>query len=329
MTIRINIYYPNLYVKGSDTWYIELLRDRLQEKDIEANLINDLSKQDRSIPTMIEYLPQIVKEIPNDRSYIIDVLAAPSNSRMFVEMKAMIKSPRKLVSNIKFALKNPEYASTITKRAGVLDFKELQNNNLLLVRDHHVAKTIGITKYEIAQIPNPKAKKLLDKSNKDEIHIGTVGFATRNKNNDLIAEMAQRLGIKATIIATISRENKIGTDGMSNIAKELDKYKSDKIKIITQPLSDEEIEKYLSYCTHFIFAQDDTNKPSSSLREMAKYGKPIIATQSTQAKEARVPNIVKSLNQITIEYLREKTALTYPPDGIEAMAKAIKEFNIG
>jgi hypothetical protein len=326
-SIKINIYFPHLNFKGSDSWYVKLIGARLAEKGIKVNFINDLAKQDLSIPTMIEYFPQIVKEIPNDRKYIIDILAVPSSKRMWVEIIAMAKSPRKLVSNLIFAAKNPKYASTITKRGGVLDFKELQNHHLLLVRDEGAAKLAGITQYRIVPIMNPVAKKLKDRSNSNDIHIGTVGFATRNKNNDKIAELAQRLGVKATIIATISGEDAVSNSATANIAKELDKYKSDKIKVITEPLTDSQIEQLLSYCTHFIFAQDDTMKPSSAIRELAKYKKPIICTPSTQASEGNAVYVVKSLNEIDMDYLKRATKLTYPPDGAEALAEIIKEVS--
>jgi hypothetical protein len=135
-----------------------------------------------------------------------------------------------------------------------------------------------------------------------ELCIGSFGFAFRFKNFDKIIQLAKRLQIKAVIIATINSSSQQALEETSTVASELERSSTPDISVITNYLVGEEILTRLAKCTHLIFAQEDRNQTSGSIRFVSQLGLPVISTDCFQAREAGCLR-VKSLSDITIKYL--------------------------
>jgi len=147
---------------------------------------------------------------------------------------------------------------------------------------------------------------MYQEAGKKELCIGSFGFAFRFKHFDEIAKLAKRLGVKAMIIATINNTSETILNETQSVSRELARYESENVKIVTGYLNEEEILACLRDCTHVVFAQDDRPQTSGSMRFASRLGVPIISVDSFQALEAGCLR-VKTLNDITKEYL-EKTA---------------------
>jgi hypothetical protein len=135
-----------------------------------------------------------------------------------------------------------------------------------------------------------------------DLCIGSFGFAFRFKNFDKIIQVSKRLRIKAIIMATVNNSTAKAFEETSAVAKELEESASNEISIITNYLGVEEILSRFRVCTHLIFAQEEKNQTSGSMRLLSQLGLPIIATDSLQAREAGCIR-VKNTDEITREFL--------------------------
>jgi len=135
-----------------------------------------------------------------------------------------------------------------------------------------------------------------------ELCLGSFGFAFRFKGFDKIVDLGRKLGIPVVILASIADSNPEVHRETSQVAEQLERQRSDNIRILTGFFDRQEILAELSRCSHIVMAQKDMREASGSLRFAHQLGLPIIALDSLQARDAGCLR-VKSLDEITIPYL--------------------------
>jgi hypothetical protein len=149
----------------------------------------------------------------------------------------------------------------------------------------------------------------------EELRLGSFGFAFPAKRYELIIDLAKRLRIGATILASHNNS----TDGQGEISsaylEKLKKLATDDIEIIDEFLPTEEIVRRLARCSHLISCMEDNGAQSGSLRIMAAAGRPVISLKTTQAEDVGAI-LVDSLDEITIDFLRRCRHAPEPYDGM-------------
>lgn len=313
--------------EGVDT-YVQSLKKRFVEAGIKVNLYKTYEEADKSKKTIIQYVPAFGFDFPKG-DYIIDVHQTVSKTRFRTEIKEIMRkifeNPQELIAIIRLVSSNFGYAMMLGKRAGKSD-EETQSlqKHKLIVRSREIAESSGLIDYTVVPLAayhNPRAKIIPSK----ELHIGSMGFARRSKNFDQICELAKRLGIKATLTISTSGADKETQKATSYIAHDLyQRYNSKMIKILVGFHSEEELAKILSGCSHFISAANDGMFQSGSLRYMMKFGKAVISTDNYQAREAQVYR-VKSLDNITRQYLKKTTEPINIDDGFRYLLKVLEQ----
>lgn len=321
----------NIVVQGTtEPTYAINLKNRLKAEDkIDAKIVETVEEADKRYPILIEYQPASHFNLDPKQKYIIEVHGVPTPKRLLLNFAQLMKTPDKAYANMKFALGNPSYVMNMAKRIGTMDLKALQDKNTLLFRTKESAKMIGIGKYKIMPLVDyPKVKIKLPKI--EGIHLGSISYAFKTKNQDLVAKLVQRLNVECTIISSISTTAE-GADpqtekAMRQIAQELyDKYNSDKIHIIIDKVDEKRKQELLSKCTHFFNLQDETWNVSWSIRDMAKFRKPVITFDTIAGREANA-YLIKDTSQINMDYLKRTTKPIYPPDGLPILVKLLKGY---
>ena len=139
----------------------------------------------------------------------------------------------------------------------------------------------------------------------DHIHLGSFGFTSPLKHHDDVANLAIRLGVPCTIIATVPYF------GQSSEERELQKLLDlassyPGLEVIWERyLTIPEVQRELRKCSHLISAHEDIASnwgPSGSLRTMSTVGRPLIACRSRRAAEVGAI-LVNNLSEVTIDFL--------------------------
>ena len=140
------------------------------------------------------------------------------------------------------------------------------------------------------------------KRSTSELCLGSFGFAFRFKNLDKIIDLGRKLGIGVVILASIADSTPEVHRETSLVAEQLEKLRSDNVRVLTGFFDKQEILRELSKCSHILMAQKDMREASGTIRFAYQVGLPIVALDSLQARDAGCLR-VSSLDDITIPYL--------------------------
>ena len=324
---RINVVISTLGKPEGINFTTAIMKKRLAEVDIDAHLYRSYEDAPRQYPTIIEWSPGIKQPIPDDTDNIIETheISEPKNDIGF-SLGRLIKD-----KGYKYWL-----------AAYVLGFVKLKNDNrelnerlqrhTLLARSYELAEYGSLERYFLMPHVVPKdIQHILGKvkiNKKEELHLGAYGFAAWYKNFDKICDLALRLGVRATLMLSVNRNNHasvLETSSSANwLKKKYDGANKGKIRIMVGDWSNAQIESMLKKCTHLISTQVSVRNVSSTMRFMASICRPVISIDNYQAREAQVLR-VESLDHITIDFLENtRTTLTNMDDGLRYICKILE-----
>jgi len=212
---------------------------------------------------------------------------------------------------------------------GKSDIKTLNNypsdRVIILARSNYLAEKVNLKNYFLApHIAYPKIGKMIKKDQR--LCLGSFGFAYKFKRFDKICKLARKLNIPLTLLLTIPDNSEEDKQKCLKLAQEIkDKYESNLTKIKIGYFGYNYIYAELSRCSHIIFAQKNANQTSGTMRFGIALGKPVIAIDSYQAKEAQVYR-VKSLSEINIEYLKSHNEKIELDDGLLYLIKVLSYY---
>lgn len=301
----VNIISPMAGVDGI-TIYAENLKIRFEEAGIKVNLVSDYTECDKSYPVIYEYEPSLYRILPRNKNVYIE--AHSTDLRIIRIAYLLIKK------------------HSIRKAALLLSQRiSLKRHARLMIRSRDlVGKFLhGLRNYYI--MPHIAYPDKGIRAHPKGLSIGSFGFALPFKNFDKICDLAIRLNVPCVLLLSVNDASKSGFEISKKTIKKLkEKYEhNENIKIRYGFFSDEEILRYLSNCSHIIFAQEDSSQTSGSYRFPVQLNVPIIATNSFQAKESQVIR-VKSLDELDIaklEAIRDRINLD---DGFEYLLNIIR-----
>ena len=333
---EVNLVCPSLDKKDGISQYTYKLADRLRHAGITPHLYkseNDI--RNKGLKTIMQYEVSLKVKLPDkDKGYIIEAHATPSWRIIFLEirtrLRGLLRDPADIFNILYLFIFHFDYVKGIIGRLGNREeIRKLQLQTLLL-RSNELAKASGIKKYTIMpHIAYPSgAVRRTEGAMASELHIGSFGFSMESKNFSKICKLAQKLGIKCTILLSITDVSTSNRKVQIEYAERLrKKYSSSKIHIIIADnygiFTDEQIRALLRQCTHLISAQNDALGTSGSMRYMISMGKPVISVSNYQAIEAQVHR-VKFLGDITTEYLLHTKSLTLLDDGFAYLLKVLE-----
>ena len=327
MPRRINVVICTLDKPEGINFTTRIMKKRLAENGIKVQFYKTYGEAPRRYPTIIEWSPGIKQPIPEDTNNIIETheIPEPKNSIGFSFGRLLNDKGYKywlaayLLGLIKLEDKNKKVNDKLQQ-------------HVLLARSYELAEYGGLKKYFLMPHVMPKEpERILNEtrlSAKEELHLGAYGFAAWYKNFDKICDIALRLGIKATLMLSINRNNRasvLETSGSANwLRKRYDGANDGKIKVMVGEWSNAQLEKELKKCTHLISTQVSVRNVSSSMRFMASIGRPVISVDNYQAREAQAIR-VKSLDDINIDFLeRTRTELINMDDGLRYICKVLE-----
>lgn len=335
-TVReVNIVCSTLGLQDGVSRCTENLSSRFALEGVKVNLFRDIADIKNLNPIIVEYepgMPNFKANFPRGEKVIIEAHSLPAlwihNRINFIityvssikghsrlpERKKIYKLPQTHINNLFLNLKALRLRDLIHYIGLVLTFptdllrsalisRKFQKQ-VLLVRDNKMARIAGLSRYTIMPLSAYPASFCSADTDNDLV-IGSFGFATKSKNFDKICELAIRLNIRAMLLLSINNLTGSSEDQSSEIAYSIEsKYRSDKIQIRIGYFSHEQIRDAMSECSHIVFAQDNVFGSTASMRLAASFGKPVIATDTFQSRDAQVYR-VRNIEQINIEYLKE------------------------
>lgn len=295
---KVNIISPMKKQDGI-TIYAENLKKRFEQVGIQANLVEDYNKCNISYPTIFEYEPTLLQDIP-------------FNKNIFIEMH----STRATLKNVVGAF---VYTHSVNKSLHFfqnLRFIRAHKNNIIRSSDLASKFFLSLKNYLI--MPHIAYPEIGIRANPDDICIGSFGFASPAKNFDQICELTIRLKVKCVLVLTINNSSENWYETSSRTIAQL-KERYNKYSNITMHVgffTDQEILKQLSTCSHIIFAENDSGQTSGSYRFPVQLGIPIIATDTFQARESQVIRVTK-LEDIDLQKLQSFKDSINLEDGFE------------
>lgn len=327
---EINIIAPSLGSGDGVEIHAENTKSRLKEFGIKANIYKGYEEADKNLITIFEYVPAFNLKFPETGRYIIDGCQTQSPVRFWMEVsnifKSVARNPKDIFRIMGILVFHFNYSIQTVDRLKTYDNNELEKHFLML-RSNELAEISGFKNYKLMELPSFGEPIKVDAKDK-ELNIGSFGFATKSKNFDEVCELAKRLDIKATIMLGASKANKVTEDATNELANEIYKrYNSDKISVRVGYYTQEQLIDGMKNCTHFVSAQSDALTASGSLRHMIKLGRPVISVDTYIARDAQVHR-VKSLNQITKDYLMNTKELTNLDDGLRYLIKILQYSEI-
>ena len=297
---RISIIVETLKKAEGLKYTTKIMQQRLRENGVDARLYAMESQVPEGTLAIREWMPYM--RLPKRKGMLIEAHDLPLlNNIGFSWMR--------IFSSYRYWLLAPIYAYKFLKFEFI---NKRQRNRLwsdysLVCRSNELAKKAQMKRYTIMPHCLPISQEEIDKLPREkqkEICIGAYGFAAWYKRFDLLCDIAVRLHVKALLLLSINENNRLAvleTEG--NIKKLKQKYgKHKNITIKVGKWSNERLRTELTQCTHFIQTQAAVDNVSSSARFMASFGKPIIALDTYQAREAQLIR-VKSLHDITRKML--------------------------
>ena len=197
------------------------------------------------------------------------------------------------------------------KGADPATMRYIQDNSNVLCRCNEMAVQDRLNKYLLMPLISYKDLPAIAPSKSKQICIGSMGYALSGKRIDEIVNLAKRLGVRAKITMGINTETQSVIKNNELTIKKIEAlddgreigvyYKGTKepnrrIRIKLGAFTPNEIEKELSECTHFVFAQKGAIVPSATMAFVKRLqGRPIISLDTFQAKQMQAIR-VKILN---------------------------------
>lgn len=264
----------------------------------------------------------------------------PLDHNCIIETHSIVISSKSLKTKIKVAALRGlavffnKYRKLERKYIEMLTWEKYYKDNIkqyknLLLRSNEFGDYLGVDRY--ALMPHISyGVHIKDGDRISELKIGSFGAAKRYKHFEKICGLGIRLNIPVIVVATIVNEPLAKEESEKTAKWLVNKFKNFKnIQIITGYFTDEEIAEKLSSCTHLIFDQEEGRFwTSGSMRFAAALGKPVIAKDSWQAKEAQVIR-VKRIDDITIDFLETHKDPPIIQDGYEYLRNYLLfQYNI-
>ncbi len=330
---KVNIVCNSLGVREGTSEYAISLAQRFEGEGVTVNLVRRLAYIDKKFPTIFEYDPGIIKELPEDPNTIIEAHVTAHPNLLFEEIayRAKLaletKSPRfmfkEAIRLLKLATQHSELIRNAMRRSDPKANEKLQKCRLLM-RNPYIAEKSAIGNYTLMPlIAYPKLNFERKKKSKG-IRLGSMGYALESKNFDRICDLAIHLKVPLTLMISINEVTPKMKEMQEQYAKEIyEKYsKHPSITIYIGYFAPEEILHELSDCTHLIYSQNEARGASYSMRFGMQLGIPVISHNVFQARDAQAYT-VKSLNDITLEYLRDTKEPIVGDDGFVYLEKVL------
>ncbi len=148
-----------------------------------------------------------------------------------------------------------------------------------------------------------------------EIHLGTFGFAFPAKRYERVIELANRLGVRCTVLAAHNNSTDWQSDLSTKYLADLKKLAGPTVEIVEDYLPMDAVMRRLASCSHLVSCMDDNGAQSASLRSMAAVGRPLISVDTEPARSVGAIT-VDSIETISREFLENTTDTPEPYDGI-------------
>lgn len=336
---RINVVLPTLGRFEGIAHTTNNMKRNLEKAGVAVDLYKTVSQAPKEYPTILEYESSLNVELPVDRKLIIELHNYTLTS-VDVSLKRILTDPHYdawfIRSIIEKLMTNPRYflwlvhafisKSVLPSKTGkILALSQSDNPAfLLLARSNELAEAAKLRKYYLMPhcvVEAPEGQRKQDPG--APLFIGSFGFAAHYKDFQTFCEVATRLNIPALLLLSINHLQSSAIRDTRKYANALkEKYDGvGKLKVEIGNFSEDELRERLSPCTHLMAFQHEVFNISSSMRFMASFGKPIIANNVYQAREAQVIR-VNDPGEITVEFL-EKTRgrLTNMVDGTRFLLK--------
>lgn len=193
---------------------------------------------------------------------------------------------------------------------------------MICVKSLDVAATCGSDRVVVAGllIPDLKPEHRLPP---EEIILGCFGFAFPAKNFDKVIQLAHRLGVKCKIVTSVNTATRYLERLSKQYLSHLKTAASRDVEVIEVFGDESRIVAHLQDCSHILFAEEYESTVSSSMRLAALSGRPIVAMNTRQGREAGAV-LIDRLDDITLSFLKNcsKTRITVK-DGFEDYAKIL------
>lgn len=310
---NVCIIHPHLGM--NDSHYYLHLRDKFVKDGIDVSVVK--SEFDCPVNSIEIYELESGQyfKLPEDHNCIIETHSVLVSNKNF-------KTKIKVLVLFGLAIFFKKYKNIKRKYIEFLKWEKYYKDNIehypnLLLRCNEFGKYLNINRYTLMpHISYDINIKAADKNS--PIKIGSFGAAKHYKHFEEICQLGIKLNVPVIIVATVVDEPIAKQESEETAKWLINKFKNFKnIKIFTGYFTNEEIAEKLSSCTHLIFAQDEGRFwTSGSMRFAAALGKPVIASDSWQAKEASVLR-VKNIKSITIDFLKNHREAPTIQDGYE------------
>ncbi|MDE1854712.1 MAG: class I SAM-dependent methyltransferase [Candidatus Micrarchaeota archaeon] len=310
---EVNILYPYLDKVDGLSKYSYALAEKFRQVGVKPHLYKSEEKiKNKHLPTVAPYDDTVFKSLPKNKNTVMETFSYPANKKVIFNNIFRIIGPGS-------ALWRDPVGSVRRFKKAEKDMSALEEYPLLVYNNEFGGAYFK--KYTIMpHIAYPKMR--YKKKGKAGLCLGAFGFAFRIKHFDKICELAKRLGVKAVLVVSATNVNEKAKKESLEVMEELKRYESAKIRIVDS-YDDARTLSELSACTHIIFAQDDARNISGSMRFCMQLGVPVVSTDTYQAREAQTHR-VKSLDEITIDYLKKTKEPTRLDDGFTYLLRFLE-----
>jgi SAM-dependent methyltransferase len=203
--------------------------------------------------------------------------------------------------------------------------REFSQEAILCVKSLDVAATSWLQPVYVAGLVLPDLQ-LEPRLRPSDIVLGCFGFALPWKNFHNVIRLGNRLGVRVKVITSIANATSHLEKVSTNYLSQLKKMSNNSVEVIEIFGRDSEIAAHLQDCSHVIFAEEFDGTVSASLRLAAMTGRPIIAVNTRQAREAGVV-LINGLDEVTLNFLNDcAQARTIVRDGFEDYARVIGSY---
>ena len=300
----------------------DIMKKRLEDYGIKANLCKNMNEAKRGIPTILEWMPYI--PLPKDRKVIVEAHDLPTLNNIGFSFY-------RIFSDLRYWMYAPIYAGKfLSFQKRNMQAKRRMKKHMLIVRTYELARKAKLENYYIMPHCLPEYNGAIElKQQKEQqsakpLCLGAYGFAAWYKNFEETCKIAKRLNIRLIMLLSVNYNNKLAIKETKGNALKLQReYGSNLIQIKIGQWTNEQIRRELEPATHIISTQVSVDNISSSMRFAYSLGKPIISLDNYQAKEAQVIR-ARSPEDITLEFLkRTRKERIYMDDGTRYLLKML------
>jgi SAM-dependent methyltransferase len=165
------------------------------------------------------------------------------------------------------------------------------------------AATCGLGRVVVAGLLIPELR-IKHRPAPKQISLGCFGFSLPGKNFDKTMRLAKRLGVKCKIVTSVNTASPYLEKLSKQHLSYLKATANSNTEIIEVFGNESKIVAHLQECSHIVFAEEYGIPVSASMKVAALSGRPIIAMNTRQAREAGAL-LVDTLDDITVEYLKD------------------------